>query len=269
MLAASVPSLAPEVFARLRKIVRERAGIHLGDHKRQLCQTRLARRLRALDLASFEAYLVELGRPGSTEHVELVNAITTNVTAFFREPHHFELLASTVPALVAVPARTRLRLWSAGCSSGEEPWSMGMVLDKARLPARWDVKIKALIQDSADKVGQGARLVHQSGDALREIVTSVKKVSGDHCGERGAGERDRADRAGPPLGRRSSRGPAPRASRLRRRLMRDPRSSTGSLPHLRTGSCCALSRSERGRCAHQVHDDRHCLMPRPRRVRVC
>jgi len=140
----TVPVLAPAVFTQLRAIVRSRTGIHLGDHKRQLCQTRLARRLRALGLATFEAYLAELDRPGSIEHVELVNAITTNVTAFFREPHHFELISGQVlPALAREPGRARLRLWSAGCSSGEEPWSMAMVLDEARLPAWWDVKILA------------------------------------------------------------------------------------------------------------------------------
>jgi chemotaxis protein methyltransferase CheR len=168
MLAATVPVLTPEVFARLRKIVRERAGIHLGDHKRQLCQTRLGRRLRALDLASFEAYLSELDRPGSTEHGELINAITTNVTAFFREPHHFELLASTVlPGLVDDPGRTRLRLWSAGCSSGEEPWSLAMVLDEARLPARWDVKVLATDIDT-DVLARARRGVYPD-DRLAQV----------------------------------------------------------------------------------------------------
>ena len=140
----AIPALDRAAFARLREIVRDRTGIHLGDHKRQLCQTRLARRLRALDLATFEDYLAELERTGSGEPAELINAITTNVTAFFREPHHFELLATRIlPELARDATRARLRLWSAGCSSGEEPWSLAMVLDEARLPARWDAKILA------------------------------------------------------------------------------------------------------------------------------
>jgi chemotaxis protein methyltransferase CheR len=173
-LAAATPVLAPEVFGRLRRIVREHTGIDLGEHKRLLCQTRLARRLRALGLSRFEDYLRELDRPGSGEHAELVNAITTNVTAFFREPHHFELLASRVlPGLAADPARTRLRLWSAGCSSGEEPWSMAMVLDEARLPARWDVKILAtdidtdVLARARDGVYTADRLAHV-GESRRQ-----------------------------------------------------------------------------------------------------
>jgi chemotaxis protein methyltransferase CheR len=143
-LADLTPILDDASFARLRALVRSHTGIALGNDKRQLCQTRLVRRLRALGLTSFTAYLARLDDPGSPEHGELVNAITTNVTAFFREPHHFEWLAArALPALAREPARQRLRVWSAGCSSGEEPWSLAMVLDEARLPGRWDVKVLA------------------------------------------------------------------------------------------------------------------------------
>lgn len=138
------PALDDASFARLQQLVRARTGIALGSSKRQLCQTRLIRRLRVLGLPTFQAYLAQLDDPTAAEHDELVNAITTNVTAFFREPHHFDWLAARcLPALAQEPGRSRLRIWSAGCSSGEEPWTIAMVLDEAQLPARWDVKVLA------------------------------------------------------------------------------------------------------------------------------
>lgn len=130
-------------FARVRELVYQHAGIALGDNKRQLCQTRLVRRLRALDLTDFDSYLALLEDPTSDEHGQLVNAITTNVTAFFREPHHFTWLAGHLSRLARDERRQRLRVWSAGCSSGEEAWSLAMVVDEGHLPARWDVKILA------------------------------------------------------------------------------------------------------------------------------
>lgn len=136
------PRLDDRSFARLQAVVRERCGIVLGTNKRQLCQTRLLRRLRLLGLRTFAEYLAVLDDPHAREQDELVNAITTNVTSFYREPHHFEWLAQrALPALARERGRTRLRLWSAGCSSGEEPWTLAMTVAEARLPAGWDVKI--------------------------------------------------------------------------------------------------------------------------------
>ncbi len=133
-------------YRRVCQLVRDRARIELGDGKRQLCQTRLLRRLRALGLTGFGAYLELLEDPAHAEHDELINAITTNVTAFFREEHHFDLLADTVlPAQMATAAHAadrRLRVWSAGCSSGEEPWSIAMVVREV-VPDSWDARILA------------------------------------------------------------------------------------------------------------------------------
>jgi chemotaxis protein methyltransferase CheR len=133
--------LGDREFRRICALVRERAGIELGETKRPLCQTRLIRRLRALNLTSYTDYVALLDDPNSPEHDELVNALTTNVTAFFRELHHFEMLANEV--LPALKARgRRVRLWSAGCSSGEEPWSLAMVVREV-FGDGMDVKILA------------------------------------------------------------------------------------------------------------------------------
>ena len=113
---------------------------------------RLARRLRALNLESFAEYieLIEGGDPAELE--EFVNAVTTNLTSFFREPHHFDYLArEALPAIAArADASYRLRIWCCAASTGEEPYSIAMVLREAqeRLTG-WDVKLLATDLDSA------------------------------------------------------------------------------------------------------------------------
>ena len=139
-----------EDFRQLRTLVKSLTGINLGEHKRELVYSRLARRLRALQLRSFADYR-ELLRRDERELTELCNAITTNLTAFFREPHHFQYLrdAWLTPLSAARPATRRLRIWSAACSSGEEAYSIAMtVLEPLPDPAHWDVRILATDLDS-------------------------------------------------------------------------------------------------------------------------
>ena len=138
-------------FDRIRTLVNQQTGIVLSDAKRDLVYGRLTKRLRQLQLDSFQAYCQVLQTGDPEELEQLVNAITTNLTMFFREAHHFDALATTLlPALMhsKTPPR-RLRIWSAGCSTGEEPYSIAMVC-KAVLPdtAEWDVKILATDIDS-------------------------------------------------------------------------------------------------------------------------
>jgi len=138
-------------FERFRALVYERTGIALGPHKRQLLRARLGRRLRALGLATFGEYYEYLTDPeagGDEEMVRFVNAITTNKTDFFREPHHFDYLLRTwAPAHRAkaeAGGARRVRVWSAACSSGEEPYTLAIVLAEARLvPPAWDTRILA------------------------------------------------------------------------------------------------------------------------------
>jgi chemotaxis protein methyltransferase CheR len=143
--------LTDSEFKRLRDLVHARTGIALSDAKRELVYGRLARRLRKLKLASFAQYceLVESGE--SAELQELTNAITTNLTSFFRENYHFEQLAAEALPQVESKrcAARRIRLWSAGCSTGEEPYSLAIVMREAlaHLPG-WDVKLLATDIDS-------------------------------------------------------------------------------------------------------------------------
>ena len=139
-------------FHRIQVLIKDRAGIDLGAEKQSLVYGRLARRLRALGMQAFADYLALVEDAGSDEAGRFVNAITTNVTAFFREGHHFEFLARTVlPALWRRQGSgaQRVRLWSAGCSTGEEPYSLAMTL-RENMPASgsWDVKILATDLDT-------------------------------------------------------------------------------------------------------------------------
>ncbi|MGC8520835.1 MAG: CheR family methyltransferase [Steroidobacteraceae bacterium] len=139
-----------EDFQALRALVKSLTGIHLSEQKRELVYGRLTRRLRALRLRSFAEYRELLARDAH-ELTELCNAITTNLTAFFREPHHFQYLREQwLTPLVGDPRGTRrLRIWSAACSSGEEPYSIAMtVLESLPQPERWDVRILATDLDS-------------------------------------------------------------------------------------------------------------------------
>ena len=127
--------LSDEDFQRIRRLVRERLGISLAESKRELVYGRLSRRLRALKLRDFGSYLQPIEAADADELQHFCNAITTNLTSFFRENHHFEYLAQQLlPALErSHGSRARMRFWSAGCSTGEEPYSIAMVLG---LPVR-------------------------------------------------------------------------------------------------------------------------------------
>jgi chemotaxis protein methyltransferase CheR len=159
-----------EDFEALRKLVKQITGINLSDQKRELVYGRLARRLRALHLKSFAEYRELLAQDGGREIAQFCNAITTNLTAFFREPHHFDYLRDHVlTPMVKSGAGKRLRIWSAGCSTGEEPYSLAMtVLESVPDLRRWDVRILATDLDS-DVLERGRRGVY-SEDRFKNVT---------------------------------------------------------------------------------------------------
>jgi chemotaxis protein methyltransferase CheR len=138
-------------FRDIAARIKQSTGIVLGESKRELVHGRLARRLRTLGCASFTDYLRRLDEPdGAEENILLVNALTTNLTGFYREKHHFETLArDALPGIVTSSRQRRLRIWSAGCSSGQEPYTISMVLrDTIADLKRWDALILATDIDS-------------------------------------------------------------------------------------------------------------------------
>lgn len=120
-------------FATVRELISNYAGIKLSTQKRNMVYNRLLRRLRACNTATFGEYLELVQRDNSGEREAFVNALTTNLTAFFREPHHFELLRAHAQARAARRGAA-LRCWSSACSTGEEAWSIAMILREADCP---------------------------------------------------------------------------------------------------------------------------------------
>ena len=144
-------TISDQEFQLIQRLVREQTGIALSEHKRSLVTSRLGKRLRALGLVSFRAYyeyVTGRDRDSGAEVEQFVNAITTNKTDFFRERVHFDFLGGTViPALKTRATRTgerRIRIWSAGCSTGEEPYTLALTLcEQLGSLLTWDVRILA------------------------------------------------------------------------------------------------------------------------------
>jgi len=140
-------SLTEQEFTLFQRLILREAGIFLSEAKRALLVGRLIRRVRELELPTFGAYYSRIAGGDAQELVRLLDAIATNETHFFREPKQFELLEDRVcgewlvQAAAAQRAR-RVRVWSAACSTGEEPYSIAMVL-LDRLGEDWDLEIVA------------------------------------------------------------------------------------------------------------------------------
>ena len=158
-------------FQRVRRMVHEQIGIALSDSKRQLVYGRLSRRLRALHLREFDTYLRRVEGGDAVELQHFRNAITTNLTSFFRENHHFTFLAESLLPQLELQNRSsrRIRIWSAGCSTGEEPYSIAMVLLECagHLFRDWDVRI--LATDIDTNVLEHARRGIYSSDRLEKM----------------------------------------------------------------------------------------------------
>ena len=141
--------LSDREFARIRARVHAEAGIALSDSKRTLVVARLGKILRRNGFASFDEYLDHLeGDAGTQDAQDFINALTTNLTRFWREEHHFTHLVQHVTDLVRASAASgapkRLRIWSAGCSTGQEAYSIALSLLTALPELRnWDFRILA------------------------------------------------------------------------------------------------------------------------------
>ncbi|PPC90215.1 MAG: chemotaxis protein CheR [Methylobacter sp.] len=136
-------------FNFLRKLSNEHSGILVPDGKFDMFYSRLSKRIRTLGLKNFKQYCDYLERHHEDEFTNFINAVTTNLTAFFRENHHFDYLRDTVipDVLKRNKASRQIRVWSAGCSTGEEPYSLAMMLLE-NVPDDWDIKILATDLDT-------------------------------------------------------------------------------------------------------------------------
>jgi chemotaxis protein methyltransferase CheR len=147
--------LSEKEFLLFKELIYRETGISMSDKKKKLIIARLSKRLRTLRLTSFTEYYQYLNESpdADNEIVNLINRVTTNKTDFFREKHHFDFLSGEVfPKMIAdakSSGQRRLRIWSAGCSSGEEPYTLAMtILEAFKAERGWDIKILATDLDT-------------------------------------------------------------------------------------------------------------------------
>ncbi|MEM7762601.1 MAG: protein-glutamate O-methyltransferase [Pseudomonadota bacterium] len=171
---------------RVCKLVYDKTGIVLSKAKHDLIQRRLRIRMKATGVSSLEQYMAAIAKPGSPEEEQFFNVMTTNLTSFFRESHHFDFLANTIVPEIQVAKRNsdrRLRIWSAGCSTGEEPYSIAITLRETMSDIdRWDAKV--LCTDLDTSVVQTAKAGIYKEDRLdkmpsRQLRQWFEKQSGD------------------------------------------------------------------------------------------
>jgi chemotaxis protein methyltransferase CheR len=178
-------TMDPACFEAFQRIAHERAGIFLRPGKAVLVRSRLARRLRELGLDSERAYLDRLlGPQGELELVRFLDAISTNFTHFFREPDHFESLREDA-ARSAAAGQRRFRFWSAGCSSGEEPYAAAMVLDGVLAGRDWRI----LATDLSTAALERARAGEYGAAEIEAIPAPLRERHLERAGAPGAAAR--------------------------------------------------------------------------------
>jgi chemotaxis protein methyltransferase CheR len=170
--AAEPPALDEGDFRRLRDFLHVRTGIDLRPEKQAAVASRLQGRLRALAVASYQEYVDLILQTGNEAELQIaIDLLTTNETYFFREPEHFAFLKRTITA-GDQPQKT-WRIWSAACSSGEEPYSIAMVLADLLGPDRWEVVASDISQRVLRRAKRGhyplARVEHLPQEYLRRF----------------------------------------------------------------------------------------------------
>nr|WP_041374432.1 protein-glutamate O-methyltransferase CheR [Phenylobacterium zucineum] len=165
-----------EDFQRIAAILHDEAGIALSESKATLVYSRLAKRLRSLGLESFRDYCALVaGAGGADERQQMIAALTTNVTRFFREPHHFEHLKTVVlpPLLQEAKRGGQVRIWSAGCSSGEEPYSIALTI-LSLLPEAAELDVRVLATDIDTHVLARAREGAYGSSSMLQIPGDLR-----------------------------------------------------------------------------------------------
>jgi chemotaxis protein methyltransferase CheR len=192
--------LSDAEFDGVRARIYRLTGISLSDAKRTMVIARLQKHLRQQKLGTFAEYFALLDSPGSDRHVQdFINALTTNLTRFWREEHHFDHLVAYVGGLIerrprkSIDGRPRLRIWSAGCSTGQEPYCIAMDLLEAYPELRrWDFRILGTDVDTMvlEKAERGvypeseiagvaperAKLLDRPGDGTVRVPAAARKV---------------------------------------------------------------------------------------------
>jgi chemotaxis protein methyltransferase CheR len=165
--------ISDKEFALFQRLISREAGIYLSAAKKHLLVARLMRRLRDLGLSSFEAYYERVSGPAQSERILMLDCVCTNETRFFREPEQLEYLERNIVPKWRVQAHRgererRIRVWSAACASGEEPYSLAMILVRHFPPASgWLIEITAT--DLSTRALERARAAVWPAERTREI----------------------------------------------------------------------------------------------------
>ncbi len=176
-LASDGPVLRAQDFSQIAAILHADTGIHLPETKSSLVYSRLAKRLRALGLKSFREYCALVSASeGADERQQMIAALTTNVTRFFREPHHFEHLKTVMlpPLLATARRKGRVRIWSAGCSSGQEPYSIALTI-LSLLPDAAALDVRVLATDIDPNMIAAGRAGVYDDEALSAVPIDMRK----------------------------------------------------------------------------------------------
>jgi len=170
-------TLSDQDFESIAEFAHKHFGLAMSSSKKPLVSARLARRLRKQNVLNFKDYLARLNGPNSDkERSNLLSLLTTNVTQFFREPHHFETMRKDVLPDLIKKAREggRVRIWSAGCSNGQEPYTLAMIIqDMCPEVNRLDFKI--LGTDIDPVVVQTATAAKYPADEIAQIPAEYRK----------------------------------------------------------------------------------------------
>ncbi len=170
--------LSDELFEKMAAFVNTELGIKMPDRKQVMLEARLRKRLRALDMNTFEEYAEYVFSPGGLDHevVHLLDVVTTNKTDFFREPRHYDLLTNDVlPELIARKGRGEpIKMWSAACSSGEEPYTLAIVLSEYALEHECPPFSIIGTDVSTDVLYKALDAVYKER-AIKEVSESLKK----------------------------------------------------------------------------------------------
>ncbi|MFZ2448390.1 MAG: protein-glutamate O-methyltransferase [Syntrophobacteraceae bacterium] len=183
--------LPDRVFQLFSQLVYDQCGINLHEGKKALLQARLNKRLRLTGIESYEEYFTYITSPGNPdEFIHFLDSVSTNLTYFFRESQHFDFLNGILPELLARKQRegkAKIRIWSAGCSTGEEPYTLAMcVLPHIPDALRWDFRI--LATDISTRVLDVAYRGLYSDEKVQKVPPALRQMHFRKRGENGRTE---------------------------------------------------------------------------------
>ncbi|MBU1329617.1 MAG: protein-glutamate O-methyltransferase CheR [Gammaproteobacteria bacterium] len=168
-LACTPSALSDREFEQFQRLIHQIAGIHLSDAKKPLVAGRLSKRLRSLGMASYGEYFKRLSKD-TAELQTCVDLLTTNETYFFREPKHFDFLREQLSKPGAIPNGRPLRIWSGACSSGEEPYTLALLLADILGERPWEILASDISQRILDRARTGVYDLEDGQNIPRHLL---------------------------------------------------------------------------------------------------